>query len=169
MPLALVLAIALGQADLPNEARLTPNPPPPPPPSTVARILLAGAGATLASGASLGVTLLLLEPNPRLDATFATAALSTLLVTGAAFAIHQALGGHGEISLSFLFTAIIVAGTAGIVAAVPHDTRLTPFFITAVGAIPAAAAAVLGLELTNPQASHRVSATVGPTGLRMTF
>ena len=59
---------------------------------------------------------------------------------------------------------------AGIVAVIEHDPQLTPVLITAIGALPAAAAATLALELTTPDPKRRhASIWVGPTSLRVAF
>lgn len=182
MTLSLVLMLAISQTDLrppepvpspnelPPEARLTPQPPPPEPPSGVARSLLATGGGTLAGGASLGLALLLVGNNVNFDPTFATAALASLLITGVAFTIHEALGGRGEITLSFLLTAVVMAGAGALSAALMNGDRIMgPVLAAAMGSLPAAAAAVFGLEATSPKSKNRVAVTFGPTGFRATF
>lgn len=118
MTLSLLLMLALSQTDpllpdsaplptdLPKEALLIP-PPAPQPPSVFTRSLLATGGGTLAGGISLGIALLLVGTNPNFDPNFATAALASLLITGVAFAIHCSLAGRGEVTLSFLLTAVV--------------------------------------------------------------
>jgi len=165
--LSLFMALALSQAELPPEARLTPTAAAPPPPSVVTRSLLATGGGALAGGASLGIALLLVGQNQRFDPTFATAALSALLITGVAFTVHEALGGRGEITLGFLLCAVVMAGAAGLAIAIDSTRELAPVLTMAIGSIPAAAAAVFGLEGTSPQARAKVR--VSPTGINGTF
>jgi hypothetical protein len=170
--LALLLALTLAQAEPPHEARQAPPPAPPPPPSAVTRSLLATAGGSLAGGASLGIALLLAGQNPRFDTTFATGALASLLITGVAFTIHQALGGHGEITLSFLLCAVVVAGSALLASVINPGHELGPYLTVAIGSVPAAAAAVLGLEGTTPAPRAKAGVphiSVGPTGFFGTF
>ncbi len=187
MTLSLVLLLALSQtgqppADVPavpvipvgpgSEAQppAVPEPEPRAPPSVLARSLLATGGGTLAGGVSLGIALLLVGNNPNFDPTFATAALASLMITGVAFAIHEALGGRGEITLSFLLTAIVMAGAGGLSAAIGNGDRvLAPVLAAAIGSLPAAAAAVFGLEATSPKPKTKVSVAFGPTGFYATF
>ena len=178
MTLSLVLMLALSQTDpllpnsapvptdLPNEARLIPPPAPPQPPSVFTRSLLATGGGTLAGGASLGIALLLVGTNPNFDPTFATAALASLLITGVAFTIHEALAGRGEITLSFLLTAVVMAGAAGLASVI--DKNMSPLLTAAIGSLPAAAA-VFGLEVTSPKSKAHVAVVFGPTGFLATF
>ena len=130
MTLSLVLMLALSQTEVPQaalpsqqdqstEPNVTPEPRPREPPSVFVRSLLGTGAGTLAGGASLGIALLLVGNNPSFDPTFATAALSSLMICGVAFAIHEALGGRGEITLSFLFTAIVMAGGFSVVTPLP--------------------------------------------------
>ena len=179
MTLSLVLLLALSQTDpllpdspplpreLPSEARLIPPPAPPAPPSVVTRSLLAIGGGTLAGGVSLGIAVLLVGSNPNFDPTFATAALASLLITGVAFAIHEAMGGRGEITLALLLTAAVMAGSAGLAIAI--DKNNSAVLTAAIGSLPAAAAAVFGLEITSPKSKARVAVAFGPTGFRATF
>ena len=181
MTLSLVLLLALSQTDLrppepvpspgelPPEARLTPKPAPPEPPSVFTRSLLATGGGTLAGGASLAIAVLLVGQNPNFDPTFATAALASLMITGVAFAIHEALAGRGEITLSFLLTAVVMAGAAGLATAIDSGRNMAPLLTAAIGSLPAAAAAVFGLEVTSPKPRSRIAVVFGPTGFRATF
>lgn len=174
---SLVLMLALSQTGLlpdaqpepPPEARLIPQPQAPEPPSVVTRSLLATGGGTLAGGAALGLSLLLVGQNANFDPTFATAALASLLITGVAFTIHEALGGRGEITLSFLLTAVMMAGAAVLATAIDASRPMAPILTAAIGSLPAAAAAVFGLEATSPKAKPRVAVSVGPTGISGTF
>lgn len=173
---SLVLLLALSQTELPPDA-LAPLPPPvapqeekqpPEPPSVVTRTLLSGAAGTAAGGVSLGIALLLVGDNPLFDPTFATAALASLMITGVVFALHEALGGRGEITLALLFTSIVMAGAAGLAVAIDGSRPMTPILTAAIGSLPAAAAAVFGLEATSPK-PKRVTIAIGPTGFSGTF
>ena len=174
---SLVLMLALAQTALlpdaqpepPPEARLTPQPQPPEPPSVFTRSLLATGGGTLAGGAALGLSVLLVGQNANFDPTFATAALASLLITGVAFTIHEALGGRGEITLSFLMTAVVMAGAAVLATAIDSSRPMAPILTAAIGSLPAAAAAVFGLEATSPKPKTRVAVSVGATGIYGTF
>lgn len=167
--LALVLVVALSQTELPPEARQEPGPPEPVPPSLLTRSLLSGGGGVLAGSASLGITMLLMRENPNFDLTFATAGLSSLLITGAVFALHQVLGGQGEITFSFLLTALVMAGSAGIAAAIGGGREITPIYVAAIGSVPAAAAAVFALEITTPKKKRPLTVGLGPTGIYGSF
>ncbi len=176
MTLSLLLMLALSQTVVPPEALPTspsqeeqPEPRPREPPSVFARSLLATGAGTLAGGASLGIALLLVGNNPNFDPTFATAALSSLMICGVAFAIHEALGGRGEITLSFLLTAIVMAGAAGLATALDGSRTYAPIITAAIGSLPAAAAAVFGLEATSPKPKNKVSFIFGPTGFSARF
>jgi hypothetical protein len=180
MTLSLVLLLALSQTEVPPEALPVPGEQVPAarpeepkvkePPSVVTRSLLAGGAGTLAGGVSLGIGLLLVGSNPNFDATFATAALASLMITGVVFALHEALGGRGEITLSFLLTAIVMAGAGALGAAIGNGDRLlAPVLCAAIGSLPAAAAAVFGLEATSPKPKSRIAIAFGPTGFRGTF
>ena len=184
MTLSLVVLLALSQtgqppADVPpvpvvpvapGEDQPPAAPEPRAPPSVLTRSLLATGAGTLAGGVSLGIALLLVGNNPNFDPTFATAALASLMITGVAFAIHEAMGGRGEITLSFLLTAIVMAGAGGLGAAIGNGDRvLAPVLAAAIGSLPAAAAAVFGLEATSPKPKARVAVAFGPTGFYGTF
>jgi hypothetical protein len=176
MTLSLVLLLALSQTEVPPEALPTQGEQPPAarpaepkvkePPSVTTRTLLSGTAGAAAGGVSLGIALLLVGKNDNFDTTFATAALGSLMITGVTFALHEALGGHGEITLAFLFTAIVMAASAGISAAIANgDRTLAPVLTAAIGSIPAAAAAVFALEVTSPKSKPRVALGIGPTGI----
>jgi hypothetical protein len=175
MTLSLVLLLALSQNEVPPEALPTQGAPPPAarptepkkdPPSMLTRSLVSGGAGAAAGGVSLGIALLLVGKNDNFDATFATAALASLMITGVTFALHEALGGHGEITLAFLLTAIVMAASGGISAAVANgDRTLAPVLTAAIGSIPAAAAAVFALEVTSPRPKNRVALGVSPTGI----
>ncbi len=161
-----VVPVAPGEAQPPT----APEPAPREPPSVLTRSLLATGGGTLAGGVSLGIALLLVGNNPNFDPTFATAALASLMITGVAFAIHEAMGGRGEITLSFLLTALVMAGAGGLGAAIGNGDRvLAPVLAAAIGSLPAAAAAVFGLEATSPRPKAKVAVAFGPTGFYGTF
>ncbi|MFO0600728.1 MAG: hypothetical protein U0228_35795 [Myxococcaceae bacterium] len=184
--LSLVLALALTQAaeptappasepplpaptELPPEARLTPQPAPPPGPSMWTRSLLSTGAGMLGTGAALGISMLLIGQNPRFDPIFANAALGALLVTGAVFTVHEALGGRGEITLAFLACAVVTAGAAGLAIAIDPSRDVAPYVTSAIGAIPASIAAVIALEGTNPKPKRGVQLTVMPNGVSGTF
>ncbi len=166
---SLVLILALTQTELPPEARLTPEAPKATELSVFTRSLLATGAGTLAGGISLGITYLLVSKNPNFDPAFATAALSSILITGAAFTVDQLLGGHGEVTLGFLLAALVMAGSAGIASTLDAGREMTPVYITAIGALPAAAAAVFALEITSPKPKTHLSVAWGPTGVYGTF
>ncbi|MFZ5441815.1 MAG: hypothetical protein ACOZQL_17560 [Myxococcota bacterium] len=172
--LSLVLALALTQAEAPpaalpeppRELRVAPQPPPPEPPSVWTRALLGTGLGTLAGPAAFGISYLLVSRNPNFDLTFATAALSSLLISGVAFSVHSALGGRGEVTLGFLATVAVMAGAAGLASAIDSSREVAPLLTVAIGSLPAAALAMLALEGTNPQRKPaRVQVAFAPTGL----
>lgn len=179
--LSLVLALALSQSEPPllptdpmgeppPEARLVPQPEPPPGPSVVTRSLLSTGGGSLGGPAALGIAMLLVGSNPRFDAVFASGALASLLITGVAFTLHQALGGRGEITLAFLACAALMAGAAGIALAANPTREYAPYLTIGIGSIPAAAAAVIALEGTSPAPRKRaIALSFTPTGVMGTF
>lgn len=179
--LTFVLALAVSQveppppmppAEPPPETRYVPPPPKKAPPSPELRVGLGVGGGTLAGGVGLGISLLLAGQNAAFDTSFATAALSALLVAGAAFSIHQALGGNGEVILAFLGSAAMMAGAAGIALAIDPGQPLTSVLVAAIGSAPAAGAAILVLELTTPNArpqSPRIALHFAPNGVSGTF
>jgi hypothetical protein len=176
---SLILALALAQTEPPlvptpeeppPEARLIPPPEAPPPPSPVKRSLLSAGGGALGGPAALGIAMLLVGANPRFDSVFASGALASLLITGVAFTLHQALGGHGEITLSFLACAAIMAGSAAIALAANPGREIAPYLTIGIGSIPAAVAATLALEGTTPQPRKKaIALTVTPAGVMGTF
>jgi hypothetical protein len=163
-----VLALALAQLEFPNENQAVATPGPPAAP-VLTRSLLAIGGGTLAAGAALGISALLVGANPGFDPTFANAALGAMLVAGVSFSVHQAMGGRGEVLLALLFSSVVMAGAAGLATAIDGGQPLTPILTTAIGALPAAAAAVLGLELSTPQPRTAVRVALGPGVVRGTF
>lgn len=170
--LSLVLALALSQVEPvepPPETRLAPPVEAPAPPSVVTRTLLSTGGGALAGAAGLGIAMLLVGANPSFDSVFATAALSALLITGVSFTLHQALGGNGEITLAFLGCALLVAGAAGLALAINPTRDLAPYLLTAIGSIPAAAAAVIALEGTTPKAKPKPRVALAFNGVYGTF
>lgn len=186
MTLSLVLVLALSQTGQPLDAAppvplvptgpdaAEPPPLPPQPPKepmpVFTRSLIATGTGTLAGGVSLGIALLLVGSNMNFDPNFATAALASLMITGVAFALHEALGGRGEITLSFLLTTVVMAGTAALGSALAGgDRMLAPVLTAAIGSLPAAAAAVFGLEVTSPKPKTRVSLSFTPTGFIARF
>lgn len=151
--LSLVLALALSQAEPPPEARVIPEPAATVAGPTVLQRGLLGTGAgVLGAGASLGIAMLLVGQNGKFDPVFAVAALSSLLITGGAFVVHEAFGGRGEITIAFLGAALAIAGAAGIAIAADPSRSLTPYILSAVAAVPASVLAVVALEGTSPKA-----------------
>jgi hypothetical protein len=130
----------------------------------VTRSLLSGGGGALGGPAALAISMLLVGSNARLDPLFANAALASLLITGVAFTIHQALGGRGEITLSFLACAVAMAGAAGLAYAIDPERTVAPYLATAIGSLPAAAVAVLALEGTTPAPRQRARVALTFTG-----
>ena len=165
--LFVLLALSLTQAELPPEARLAPKSQPQAP-SILTRSLLAAGGGAVAGGLSLGVVVLLVGSNPNLDATFANAVFASITIAGVALATHQALGGRGEVVWSFLMTAAVMGGAAGLAIAIDGRRELTPFITTAIGVVPAAAAAVFGLEVSSPR-QRGLSVSFTPGGFQGTF
>lgn len=177
MTFSCVILLALSQTGLPPELQpepipvpqASPEPRPKEPPSVITRALLGTGGGTLAGAASLGIAVLLVGKNPNFDPTFATAALASILITGVAFAIHEALGGRGEITLALLFTSIVMASAGGIASAITQDRTVAPVLAAAIGSLPAAAAAMFGLEATSPKPKARLAIAFGPTGISGRF
>lgn len=170
----LVLALTLSQVELPPEARARPEVAAAAQPTVWTRALLSGGAGALAGGAALGLSWMLLSGNPSVgsfDPTFANAALGTLLISGVAFSVHQSLGGQGEVLLALLLVGATMAGTSALAQALDGSLPLTPILATAMGALPAAALAVLGLELTSPapKTVAPVRLAVGPGALHLTF
>lgn len=183
MTWGLLLALSLSQAEArpveplptqdepPPEARVTPPAPRPQGVSVVTRAVLAGGGGTLAGGASLGIGLLLANANPGLDPLFSTAALASLLVSGVAFSIHAALGGRGEVTLSFILAAAVMVGAGALTAAITQERYLGPLLVAAIGSLPAAALATFALEGTSPRPKRVPGLTVAfaPNGFFAAF
>lgn len=167
---SIAVALLLCQVELPPEARLTPEPAPPQI-SVLNRSLLATGGGVVAGGAALGIAFVLVGQNANFDITFAAAGLSALMISGVAFTIHEVLGGRGEVTLGFLLGAAVMAGATAIAYAIDQRREVTPLLAVGIGAIPAAAAAVLGLEGTSPQAHTKpgVQITPGLNGFSGTF
>lgn len=193
--LSLVLALALTQQQAPVEpapappvetpeaARLDPfaphhdphfEPPPErertkPAPTIWPRAMLSGAGGVAGAGAALAISLAFTGANPSFDVNFATAALGSLLVTGVAFSIHQAMGGRGEITLALLLSIAAMAGSAALSSRLDGTVPRTPILTAAIGAVPAAALAVFALEGTTPKPRRGPQIAFGPLGLSGTF
>ena len=163
---SLALALLVSQVELPPEARVTPSEPERPQVSVVTRALLSGGGGVLAGGASLGIAYLLAGQNAGFDITFAAAGLSAIMISGVAYTIHEVLGGRGEITLGFLFSALAMAGATAIAYAVNPQRDIAPILAVGIGTVPAAVVAVLGLEGTSPTPKKTpapVQVAVGPT------
>jgi hypothetical protein len=165
--LSLVLALAVSQAEPPPESRARPAP------AEVAlsvpvRATLSIVGGVLGAAAGLGLTLLLVSPNPNLDSKFATAAMGALLTTGAVFTIHEVLGGRGEVALAILAGLGSFAVAAAVAGAIDGNVPMGPILIAAIGALPASGLVALSLEATSP-AARKVDLFVAPTGLLVRF
>jgi hypothetical protein len=127
--LGLIAVLTLAQPlppDVPPESRVDP-PPPAVADNVVRRGVFERLGSILgtwARSASFGPSP---RQNPQLDAKFANAALGALLMTGGAFAVHELLGGRGEITL-VLLTSIAVAGLSARVANTINSTGIRGSF-----------------------------------------
>lgn len=167
--LGLVLFVALSQVDppsLPPEAKeprqlLGPN--------VLTRAVWSGAAGIAGASAALGIGLLLTESNSVLDVKFATAALAGLLLGGAAVTLHEALGGRGEIVLAIIASLGVMALSGFAAEALDGSMPRTAVLTVAMGALPAAALVVLGLEGTSPKPKERVRVVVLGTGFAMLF
>lgn len=167
--LALVLAMSLSM-ELPPEARVEP-----PPvtqvagPSPAARVVLTGLAALAGVGASLGVSYAYsLGTNGKtLDYAFSNAVLGGLLATGLGFVVHQAFGGRGEVVVAML-VSLAVMGASALAANLIDPTVPNSMLLTAaIGAVPAAAAVVLCLELTQPRLRVSPALNRGGAGLAL--
>jgi hypothetical protein len=134
----------------------------------VQRVALSSAAGVVGAGAGLGIALAFTLPNPNLDARFATTALCTLLVTGGTFLVHQGFGGRGEVMLALLGSIAAMVSANFIASAIDPTVPAAPLLTAAIGALPAAALAVIGLEGSSARA-RPVKVRVGPTGLSGTF
>jgi uncharacterized membrane protein HdeD (DUF308 family) len=175
--LALVIALTLSQveappplppAESPTEERRR-APAPFVPPNVPQRALLSGAAGVAGAGAALGIALAFSLGNPGLDAKFSTAALGALLVTGGAFTVHQTLGGRGEITLALLAAIVGMAAGALIANALDQTVPKAPILTAVIGAVPAAALAVLGLEGTTPLPRQPLRVSLLPSGVVVLF
>ena len=169
--LSLVLVLSLAQADPiqppPADApvaepsldpSVVPAPESPlrlqrPPDRPVRRVLLSTAGGVgggaVALGITLGLTTCFLTCTPKLDVSFANAALGSLLITGVAFAVHQAVGGGGEIILPLLAVMAIMAGSAVLGNVINPNVPQAQLISTAIGLVPASLVAALILNATS--------------------
>ncbi len=175
--LALVTALTLSQVEAPpplplpespTEERRT-APPPYVPPNIAQRVLLSGAAGVAGAGVALGIALAFSVANPGLDAKFSTAALGAILVTGGAFTVHQMFGGRGEITLGLLAAIIGMAGGALIANAIDQTVPKAPILTAVIGAVPAAALVVLGLEGTTPLPRQPLQVSIVPSGVVVLF
>lgn len=137
--------------------------------SVTKRVLFSGAAGVAASFAGLGLAVALTGQNPGLDTNFATAMVSPLLLTGVAFMVHQALGGRGEVILSYAVALAMMAGAAGLAAGIDGRTPFTPVLTTLIGTLPAAAGAVWVLEATTRKSKHAPQIALLPTGVAGVF
>lgn len=133
------------------------------------RIGLSGALGVVGAGAGLGIALAFSLPNPSFDARFATTALCTLMVTGGVFLAHEALGGHGEVMLGLLGSLAAMVGAALIANTIDPTVPMAPILTAAIGALPAAALTVLGLEGTSPLYRPGLKVAVGPGSVLVQF
>ena len=179
--LSLVLALSLLQTPPPEPApELTPPPDapvvapdlmpgevpqplpyrtPPPPDQPVRRVLLSTAAGAAGGAAALGISLALTtcfgSCISKFDSNFANMALGALLVTGATFAVHQLLGGGGEITLPFLASLAVMFAASLIAPVIDSTTPNVQLLTTAIGAVPAALAAALILDATSHMGGTR--------------
>lgn len=162
LALALTASMLCGQAELPT--------PVPEGPSVPLRASLSTAAGTFGGGAAMGLVALLSMNSTGFDSTFSTAALVAVMSSGVAFAVHTALGGKGEVILGFLAAIPWVVGAAGILYAAQVTPTLRPLLVGAIASLPAAASAVVVLELSQPHARARpLQLQVTPTGVAGTF
>ena len=130
---------------------------PPPPDQPVRRVLLSSAagvgGAAVALGLSLAVSTCFFTCASKFDVGFANAALGALLITGAGFAVHQLLGGGGEITLPLLASLAIMFSASFVGPVIDARTPQQELFTSAIGALPAAVAVALILDATSSMGS----------------
>lgn len=141
----------------------------PPEHSVGKRVLLAGGAGVAASFAGLGLSLALTGSNPGLDTSFATAMLAPILITGVGFAVHQSLGGRGEPILAFAVALAVMAGAWGLSTAIDSTSPSRPLLTTLIGTLPAAAGAILVLELTTRKSKRAPHFALHPTGFSGVF
>jgi hypothetical protein len=159
-------AEAGGEAGLgpaPSEKQAAPETP------VTRRVLFSGAAGVAASFAGLGLAVALTGQNPGLDTNFSTAMVSPLLITGVAFMVHQALGGRGEVILSYAVTLAMMAGAAALAAGIDGRTPFTPVLTTLIGTLPAAVGAVWVLEATTGTSKRSPHLALVPTGVAGVF
>ena len=149
--LGMLLVVTLTQLELPPEPPEAPPQPEVVAPSLAKRISLESAGAIVGTGAALGISLAFTLSNTYLDAKFANAALGALLMTGGAFAIHELLGGRGEITLVLLTSIVTMAASALIANAIDPTVPMGAILASAIAVIPGAALATIALEVTTPK------------------
>lgn len=134
------------------------------PPSVTGRLAFTGLGAIAGSAAGLGVTLLLTNSGSSVDTVFSTAMLSALLLTGVGFTVHQSMGGQGEVMLALLGAAVTMGVSGAAAHAIDGTTPAGPILTTVIGTVPAAALAVLSLELTSRDRRVRTALVPLPSG-----
>lgn len=180
LALALTASLLCGQADVPPPMPLpeaVPQAPAEPMavtvpegPSVPLRVGVSTGAGTLGGGAALGIVALLSLGHPAFDSTFTTAALVAVMTSGVGFAIHTLLGGRGEVILGFLAAIPWVLGITGILYATQVDVNMRPILVGAISALPAAASAVVVLELSQPRMKKLpVQLQVSPAGVSGTF
>ncbi len=132
---------------------------PAPPDQPVRRVLLSAAagvgGAALGLGISMAVTTCLFTCVGKLDTNFANVALGSLMLTGVSFAIHQLLGGGGEITLPLLASLAVMFGASLLAPVIDPTFPNVQLLTTAIGAVPAALAAALILDATSHMGGTR--------------
>ena len=147
---------------VPDELPQQPLPvhPSPPPDRPVRRVLLSTAagvgGAAVALGLSLAISTCFFTCESKFDVNFANAALGGLLITGAAFAVHQMTGGGGEITLPLLASLAVMFAASFVGPVIDARTPQQELFTTAIGALPAAVAVALILDATSSMDHGRV-------------
>jgi hypothetical protein len=167
--LGLLLVVTLTQLELPPEPTEAPAQPPVVAQNFAQRIVLESAGAIVGTGAALGISLAFTLSNTYLDARFANAALGALLMTGGAFAIHQLLGGRGEITLVLLTSIVTMAAGALIANVIDPTVPMAAILASAIAAVPGAALATISLEGTTPKARPPLHLAMTGNGFMVRF
>ncbi len=136
-----------------------PQRPAAPPDQPVRRVglsALAGVGGGAAAlGLSIAFSTCFGSCAPKFDATFTNAALGGLLIAGVTFAVHQILGGGGEVTLPMLAALALMAGASVVGNLVDPGTPNAQLISSAIGVVPAAVAAALILEATSSVGRHQ--------------
>jgi peptidoglycan/LPS O-acetylase OafA/YrhL len=134
------------------------------------RVFLSTGAGVLGSGAGLGIALAFSLPNPTFDSKFATSALCALLVAGGAFLVHQAMRGQGEVMFGLLGSIVAMVAATFVANAIDQTVPTGPILTAAIGALPGAALAVLGLELSSTNRRRApVKVSFAPTSVVVAF